>query len=364
MRKLVLVVIALLALFALFRAYSEDAAQGLAGIRLQPGLVEVGDGTSSLGLSFGLMEKSGDRSGLVSVLPLRVVYRNGDKSVSVGLNGVAFLLGGGASIGAPVVVSALHRGDVLSVGGPVTVDSRVEGDVWVLGADAELTPRADVTGDVVVIGGKLTASPHAAVGGTVSQLAGLKVPFLGVLGTQFSAQALGLAGIALGYVLFGFALFMSSFYLAAHTRQMQQAMPLLWRQTLITLAISLVVIPLVTFLVIASVVGVLLLPLLFLAIFLLALDGYLALCVKVGAWVRSSAGRAGEDSLYLFTSGLLALFLVNVPALVGILLTALRSVTTARIGTLLQAVTLGLTVAGLAYGFGTSLAQARSRVAR
>ncbi len=364
MRKLVLVVIALLALFALFRAYSQDNAQSLAGIRLQPGLIEVGDGTASLGLSFGLMEKSGNQARLVSVLPLRVVYRDGDKSVSVGLNGIAFLLGGGASIGTPVVVSTLHRGDIFSVGGPVTVDSRVEGDVWVLGADAELSPRAEVTGDVVVIGGKLAASPRAAVGGTVSQLAGLKIPFLGVLGTQFSAQALGLAGVALSYVLFGFVLFLSSFYLAAHTRQMQEATPLLWRQSLITLAISLVVIPLVTFLVIASVVGVLLLPLVALAIFLLALDGYLALCVRIGAWVRAASGRGAGDSLYLFTSGLLALFLVNVPALVGILLTALRSVAAARIGTLLQAVSLGLTAAGLAYGFGMSLAHARSRVAR
>jgi hypothetical protein len=364
MRKLVLVVIALLALFALFRAYSQDSGRGLAGVRLQPGLIEVGDGTASLGISFGLMEKSGDQKSLVSILPLKVVYQDGDKSVTVGLNGLAFLLGGGASIGAPVIVSSLHRGDVLSVGGHVTVDSRVEGDVWVLGADAELSPRAEVTGDVVVIGGKLTSSPSATVGGTVSQLAGLKIPFLGVLGTQFSARALGLAGIALGYVLFGFALFMISFYLAPHARQMQQTMPLLWRQTLITLALSLVVIPLVSALTIASVIGVLLIPLLVLAIFLFALDGYLALCVRIGALIRASSGRKGDDSLYLFTSGLLTLFLLNLPALVGILLTAVRSATAERAGTLLQALTLGLTASGLAYGFGASLAHARSRVAR
>ena len=101
-------------------------------------------------------------------------------------------MGGGASIGAPVVVSSPHRGDLLSVGGRVTVDSRVDGDLWVVGADAELSPRAEVTGNVVVIGGRLNASPRAVVGGTMSQLPGLKVPLLGVLGTQFSAQALEL----------------------------------------------------------------------------------------------------------------------------------------------------------------------------
>ncbi|GEM_PF-1789742 len=369
MRKLVLVVIALLALFCLFRAYSQDTTERSAGagIRLQPGLIEVGDGTASLGLSFGLMERSGEQRRLVSVLPLRVVYRNGETSVSIGLNGFAFLMGGGASIGAPVVVSSPHRGDLLSVGGRVTVDSRVDGDLWVVGADAELSPRAEVTGNVVVIGGRLNASPRAVVGGTMSQLPGLKVPLLGVLGTQFSAQALELAGVVLGYVLFGSALFLSSYYLAAHARQMQQALPSLWRQALITLVVSLVVIPLAVVLIIASVVGVLLLPLLVLVVFLLALDGYMALCTAIGGWVRASKGRraaGSEESLSLFTSGLLALFLVNVPALAGILLTAFRSAALARVGTLLQALSLAVTGAGLAYGFGATLAHTRYRVTR
>ncbi|MGA2762836.1 MAG: hypothetical protein ABSG17_05680 [Spirochaetia bacterium] len=366
MRKLVLAVIVLLALFSLFRAYSQSNGESSAvtGLRLQPGLIEVGDGTASLGLSFGIMEKSGVQRRLVSVLPLRVVYRSGDRNVSVGLNGISFLVGGGSSIGMPVVVSSLRRGDLLSVGGRVTVDSRVEGDVWALGADVELTPRAVVTGDVVAIGGKVTASPGAAVGGTVSQLAGMRIPFLGILGTQFSAQSLGLAGVALGYVLLGFALFLCSFYLAARTRDLQQAMPTLWRQALVTLAISLIVIPLVTLLLIASLVGVFLLPLLALVILLLSLDGFLGLSVRTGAWLRGAGERAGSDPLFLFTSGLLALFLVIVPALVGVLLTALRSAAAAKVGTALQALTLGLTAAGLAYGFGTSLAFTRTRAAK
>ena len=293
MRKLVLVVIALLALFALFRAYSQDngESQGVAGIRLQPGLVEVGDGTASLGLSFGLMEGSGGERKLVSVLPLRIVYRDGEKSVAIGLNGLAFFLGGGASMGTPVVVSSPRRGDLFSVGGRVTVDSRVDGDVWVMGADAELSPRAVITGDVVVIGGKLLASPGATVGGTVSQLPSLKIPFVGVLGTQFASPAISLGAIAVEYALFGFALFLSAFYLSAHARQMQQSLPTLWRPALITVAISLVVIPLLAVLFIASVVGVLLLPALVLAVLLLALDGFLAVCVRVGIQIRASGAR-------------------------------------------------------------------------
>ncbi len=314
MRKLVLVVIALLALFALFRAYSDDNGRSTGPAGTRPGRL-------------------------------------------------ALLLDGGASIGSPVVIRSPHRGDVLSVGGPVTVDSRVEGDVWILGADADLSPTAVITGNLVVIGGKLNASPAAVVGGAVNQLSGLKFRLPQILGTQLSAQTLGLAGVVISYVLFGFALFLAVFYLAAHARQMQQSLPSLWRQALVTLGLSLVIIPLLTAFVVGSVVGVLLLPVVVLAVFLLALDGFLALCVKVGALVRAPGGRGSDQSLYLFTCGLLTLFLVNVPALVGILLLSLRSAAAVRVGGLLQALSAWLVLAGLAYGFGATLAHARRRAA-
>ncbi len=362
MRKLVLAVIVLLALFAAFRAYSQGGGPPVTGLLLQPGLIEVGDGTASIGLSFGFLERTG--GGPVSVLPVRVLYTDGQTSASVGLKATSLLLRRGASIGEPVLVSSPRRGDLLSLGGPVTVDSRVDGDVWVVGADADLSPRARVTGDVVVIGGKLNASPGAAVAGTVSRLADLKIPFAGLVASRFSSRALGLAGVTLDYVLFGFALFVSSFYLAAHARRVQEAVGALWKQSIVTLVISVVVIPVVAALLILSLVGVLILPLLLLAVFLLALDGFMAVCIRVGRWLRTSAGRAGDDPLYLFTSGLLALFLLNAPALAGIVLSALRSGTAERIGSFLQAVSLGLVVLGLVYGFGAAIAFARTRVAR
>ncbi|HTP58104.1 MAG TPA: hypothetical protein VMM82_04245, partial [Spirochaetia bacterium] len=113
-----------------------------------------------------------------------------------------------------------------------------------------------------------------------------------------------------------------------------------------------------------SAVGVLILPVVVLAVLLLALDGFLALCVRVGALVRSTGGEhGGSQSLFMFTSGLLTLFLVTVPALVGILLTAFRSTAATRTGVVLQALSLWLTLAGLAYGFGLTLAHARARTA-
>lgn len=368
MRKLVVAIVALLALFSLLRAYAQPAggeagaASGaFKGVQLHPGLIEVGDGSTSMGLSFGILERTADGAGRVNVLPLRLVLRSGDTNVSVGLGGLAFLLGSGASIGAPVMVTGLHRGDVISIGGPVTIDGRVEGDVWAVAAGVQLTGRAVVTGDVVAIGGTVTAAAGASVAGAVSQLPGLKIPLVGVLGTGFSAQALGLAGAALSYVLLGFALFISSYYFGPHARGLLDSMPVLWRPALITIAISLAAVPLLAALLVASVVGVFLLPVLALALFVLSLDGFLALCVRAGDWLRGSAGQATDMTLYLFTSGLLTLFLLKVPSLVGILLTATRWTAAARVGALLQGLGFALTAAGFLYGFGAAVAFARFR---
>ncbi|MGA2975123.1 MAG: hypothetical protein ABSF77_07425 [Spirochaetia bacterium] len=361
MKKLVFTLLALIALFSALRAIAEPVSA--AGVDLQPGLVEVSDGASSVGMAFGVMEKSSGATSLWNLLPLRVIYRSGDTSVSMGLNGLSFLLRGGVSVGRQVRVDKPRAGDVISIGGKVTVGSRVDGDVWTLGADVELGPQAEVTGDVVALGGKVLASPKAVVRGSVSQVPELKIPFLGVLGTQFSAQALGVGRQLLGYVLLGFALFLSCFYRAPRARGMYQSLSLTWRETLITLAVSLVVVPLVAALLIVSVIGIFLLPILVFLLILMALEGFLLLCARLGGAVRRPAG-AGVEPLWLFTSGMLGLFLVKAPALVGIFITLFRSETAAKAGEILQLITLGCMAAGLLYGWGSALAHARSQAAR
>ena len=54
MKKLVLTILALIALFSALRAYTESVA--VPGVSLHPGLVEIGDGSSSIGIAFGVME--------------------------------------------------------------------------------------------------------------------------------------------------------------------------------------------------------------------------------------------------------------------------------------------------------------------
>jgi hypothetical protein len=325
----------------------------------------VGDGVSSVGLAFGAMERGADSRW--SLLPLRLVYRSGDRSITVGLNGLSFLLRGGVTVGRPVAVTEPRTGDVISIGGRVTVSSRVEGDVWTLGADIELGPRAEVTGDVVALGGRVIGNAKAAVRGAVSELPEVKIPFLGILGTQFSVQALGMARQILGYLLLSFALFLSSFYRTPAARLLCVSVGAGWREALITLAVSLVAAPLAVTLLIVSVVGIFFLPVLVFTAGVMALEGFLMLCVGLGGALRRGGKPEAAEPLWLFTSGLLGLFLVKVPGIAGIFVTLLGSAPAARVGQILQLVTLGATAAGLFYGMALSLvrlrAQARGRAA-
>jgi hypothetical protein len=358
MKKLVLAILALIALFSALRAYTESVP----GVALHPGLVEIGDGSTSIGIAFGVAEKSAEEPSTWSLLPLRLVYRSGDTSVTIGLNGLSFLLRGGVTVGRPVRVDSPRTGDVLSIGGKVTVNSRVDGDVWAVGADVELSPRAEVTGSVVTLGGKVAAAAGSVVDGTVSQVPQIKIPFIGILGTQFSVQVLATGRQLLGFVLLGFALFLTCFYREGHARMLYQSIPASWRETVITLAISLVAIPVVTLLLIISVIGIFFIPVLAFVVILLSLDGFLLLCVRFGGMLRRlDLTQSKNVPLSLVTSGLLGLFILKLPALLGIFLTLLRSGATTLVGQMLQVITLACISAGMLYGFGAALAFTRRR---
>jgi hypothetical protein len=363
MRKLVLTILALLALFSALRAYTEAVSTPSAGVRLQPGLVEVGDGASSVQLGFGIAEKTPGQTATWSLLPLRLVYRSGDRSISVGLNGLSFLLSGGVSVGTPVRIDSPRTGDVISIGGRVTVSSRVDGDVWVLGSTVELLPRAEVTGNVVALGGKVVAAAGATVRGSVNELPQIKIPFLGFLGTDFSVQVLAFGRQVLGYLLLGGALFLSCYFGTRRALAITQGLQASWKAALVTLALSLVLVPLFTLLMVVSVVGIFFLPVLVFFLALLGLNGFLMLCARLGGMLRRSSDGGG-DALFLFTSGLLGLFIVKVPALVGIPLTLVRSAAAVTAGQILQLVSLGVVIAGMAYGMAASLAHMRTNAGR
>jgi len=361
MRKLVLSILALIALFSTLRAWAE--AVPAPGVELHPGLIEVRDGSSSVSLAFGIMEREAGQASAWNMLPLRIVYQNGGRSVSLAINGLSFLLRGGVSVGGPVRVGSPRAGNVVSIGGKVTVDAPVDGDVWALGADVDLSPRANVTGNVVAIGGRVTASARSIVKGTVNQMPEIRIPFLGLLRGQFSVQVLAFGRQVLGYLLLGAALFLSCFYGTTRARSLYEGFERTWRASLVTLAACLVLVPLAGGLLIVSVIGLFFLPALVFALAVLGLNGFLILCARLGGGLRRRTA-AGADALHLFTSGLLGLFLVKLPALAGIVLTLVHSEGVARVGQVLQLVSLGLVIVGMMYGTGAALSNLRTRAVK
>ncbi len=355
MKRLVIVLVVLIAIFAAIRAYTE--AVPAAGLAVSPGVLAVSDGSATLGLGFGLLSSDGGRQGPWSVLPVTLQLRSGSDSVTLSLNGLSFLLNGGVSLGRAVVVDRPRVGDVLSAGGPVTVSSRVEGDVWALGSDITLTAKAEVTGSVVSLGGRVTADPKARVAGGVHRLAQLKLPFIGVMGSRYSAAALALARGALLFVLAAAALLFAAFYLTSTLAGTAAAASGRWRESLITLAIAVVALPIVTALLAVSVAGIFLLPFLALVVVAMALLGGLALCTRLGAWMRRGTA---ESPLFLFTSGLLGLFLVSLPGLAGIAAAMFRGTAAVSVSGVLRGVGAAAWLVLLAWGFAVALAQLRA----
>lgn len=355
MKRLVIVLILLLAVFTAIRAYTQTAPSS--GIDVAPGFVQVSDGRASVGLGFGLLSSDGGRQGPWSVLPLVLQYRSGSSTVTLSLHGLSFLLAGGISLGRAIVVDRPTVGDVLSAGGPVTVSARLDGDVWVLGSDVTLTAKAVVTGSVVAIGGRVTADPKARVSGGVHRLAELKLPFVGVLGTRFSAAALAFVRGALVFLLAAAALAAASFYLPRLLAGTSAAASTRWRESLITVAVAAAALPIATALLAASVVGIFFLPFLALAVAVFAVLGGLALCVRLGAWMRRGSG---DTPLATFTSGLLGLFVASLPGLAGAAAALFKGQAAVAAAGILRSVGTVTTLVLLAWGFGAGMAQVRA----
>lgn len=352
MKRLVLAIIALLAIFVAVRAYTQN--QESTGMNLSPGLVQVSGGPGSLSLAFGLM--GGGESGGWNVLPLRIMYTEGDRTVSLSLNGLSFLVAGGVKVGRPVAVDRPTTGDIVSVGGKVTVDNAVTGDVWAFGADIVLSARADVGGSVVAVGGKVSTDPHARVAGGIHSLPQLKLPYLGILSTQAAAPALQLARELLVFLLAVVALLLYAYFLGPQMAGASHAISEEWRRSIAIAVIGLILLPVTAVLLVVSVFGIFLLPFLFLSIVAFGVTGYLSLAARFGSLLRRGTG---ESTLFVFTSGLLGLFIFRLPVLAGMALAIVKSQVAGAVGLILRLVGMGLTIALFAYGFGCALASAR-----
>jgi hypothetical protein len=356
-KKIVFAVMGLLALFTILRSYGEPPSGGTRYV-LQPGLLEIDTAEGSARIAFGLLERGGGTLRSWSLLPIRVELSSGKQRLSLALNGLSLLSPSGLRVGRPVRITGQKQGDVISMGGRVTVAGTVLGDVWTFGADVLLEPRAVVSGNVVALGGVVRAERGAVIRGNKYSLPNIKIPLLRLLASGDSVGTLRFLIQAFGIVLYLLALFLAVHFARERLSGLAGALAS-WKGAILYLVLAVFVIPLAAALLIATILGILVVPFLAVAVLVLAYLGYLGATVRLGFWLRRLPSDAPAAAAY--TSGLLGLLVLRGPVLLGILFGLLGSGLFQALGRILFGLgTAGTAVAAL-YGFGGMLRYLRTR---
>lgn len=229
-------------------------------------------------------------------------------------------VGGDAEVAGPVGDS------VVAVLGRARVNSRVGGDVVAVLGDVELGPDAEVAGDVVAIGGDVIRDPKAKVGGHVEQV--MSANFMGglkglhawfthclLLGRPLAfapqlgwAWAVALACLGLYWVTA--LIFRGAVERCVTTFETRPV------RTLVAALLATVLAPLVSLLLLVSVVGLIVLPFFLLGLLVATAFGKASLLTWLGR--RLTGGRAIHPALAVLLGGVLVLLLYVVP-FVGLL---------------------------------------------
>ena len=175
-------------------------------------------------------------------------------------------------------------------------------------------------GDAVTLGGTVLAEPGAVVEGESRSLPGFRLPYLGWLTSRHAADALLLLVEIFGLVLFLFLLFLLIQLGRPLLTHLLGALASGWRESIRMVALAVVLVPILVAVLVLTVAGILVVPFLLVALLVGGYAGYLALATRLALRIRG-----GEDGLplYLYTCGLLGLFVLKGPVLVGLLLALL-----------------------------------------
>jgi hypothetical protein len=351
-KKIVFAVMGLLALFIALRSYGQAASGGTRYV-LQPGLLEIDTAEGNTRIAFGLLERTGGTPRSWSLLPIRLEFTSGRQRLSLALNGLSLLSPSGLRVGRPVRITGQKQGDVISVGGKVTVAGTVLGDVWTFGADVALEPRALVTGSVVALGGVVRAERGALIRGNKYSLPNIKIPLLRLLASGNSAATFRFLIQAFGVVLYLLVLFLAVHFARERLAGLAGSLATRWKGAILYLVLAVFLIPLAAALLIATVLGIVVVPFLAVAVLLLVYLGYLGATVRLGLWLRRLPADAPPAAAY--TSGLLGLLVLRGPVLLGILFGLLASGLFQVLGRILFTVGTAATIVAALYGFGGTL---------
>lgn len=253
------------------------------------------------------------------------------------VNGDVVSLGGG------VRVSGKVSGDVVALGGPIELSGTITKDVVALGGELIMTSSGAILGDVAVLGGKFHKPEGAVIQGDVAHLHPDLVSMVPGLISKFTkydydfdpdtlkeryvhkhrpktlGQKLG------GYVLFVFVLFglgaivmLMTMLVTKPVENVAEAIKGdLWRSAGAGFLVAVAFVPLLLFLSI-SIIGIPIIPLLFLLLFVAGLMGISAFSLVLSGRVFDSLKRPAPASPVAAGVGFMVL---NLLFIVGKLLT-------------------------------------------
>lgn len=218
---------------------------------------------------------------------------------------------------AHVPAGSVHSGSVIVFGSNAIIEGRVRDDVVVIFGDLHLEAEAVVDGDVVVVGGSLVRKPGSQIGGEQVSI-GLgdinigSIPHMNLRPFRWMSPLAAvwrvLAIAFMGWVVFW--LFPGS---VSKVSVAAQAEPL--RAVLYGLLAYLAMIPLsLVFLI--TIVGIPVIPLLWLALFVGRFLGQVALALLAGRYLAKQLNREMADALSVVL-GLLVLGIVTIIPVVG-----------------------------------------------
>jgi hypothetical protein len=348
MKKIVIGIICLIAFFAVVRAYSQAQPR----FTFQPSVLEYADKNTDISFGFGFIDASGDATKSWNIFPIRISLRSGSSRFYLAMNGISLLTQSGIYFETPQVIRGLHRGDVVSFGGDVTVYGRVEGNVWTFGSNIYLKSGSVVTGDVVALGGRINQEYQAYVQGNKNAVPQIVIPFLGLINSARSAATLHFIVELAGAILYLLILFLVLFFNLNGLKNHMDGILTYWKGGLLFLALSIIVIPVLGFFLAASVVGVLVIPLIVIAILCISYYGFLAITLRLGKIFLS---RSGDTITGLFLCGLIGLLCIKGPMLLGILAGLLQNDILNMIGAFLKIASTLAVFAAFLFGFGSSL---------
>ena len=192
--------------------------------------------------------------------------------------------------------SELIDGDVVSIGDNVQVYGRVEGDVVAIGGSVYLHDGAEVDGDVVAVGGRIRELGESQVTGEKVSV-GLGIPFDAAEFNLFKTSGTWEFAFDLAWILVGL-LFAMLFYAIAGkrldvvSRRVDEEPGQSFLIGLLAAFGTPIAFLISTILLVLTVIGILLVPVLVILLFFMVCGGYFAVALAVGR--RLTAARKSD----------------------------------------------------------------------